>query len=270
MTSFPQILIPVDLHKVMRQLPTVTEFPELPPEPPEAEPQPTSLVKSAIAIIIFMSVIGIIGSRIDPRLLIVLLLAGLIVILLQTIIQLRTYKTRLRNYAAAKESYFELLEVYSRQESKYQQEIAITRTSDRLIQFRLPSILQILKRTDTNIAQISDLIEPEHFESLLGFSTALEKAFPNQIYEGVILNIPGFDYLFTPNFTYINKQVNLYIAILIDTAMDRQEQEICDRFLLKSGWLIVRFTEPQVTSDPDRCCRVITKLVDDVLGGFIA
>jgi len=86
------------------------------------------------------------------------------------------------------------------------------------------------------------------------------------IYEGVILNIPGFDYLFTPNFTYINKQVNLYIAIMIDTAMDKQEQEICDRFLMKSGWLIVRFTESQVTGNPDNCCKVIAKLVNDILG----
>jgi hypothetical protein len=268
------ILIPVELQKAMRELPPVAQFEESSPIPPPPSPEPVNLWQGAIAIIILMVVVGLISRFINPGLTILLLILGLGLIIGRMQIQYMTYKTRLHDHTALTEAYFLLLITYSRKQSDREQRIALTRTSDRLKEFRQPKILEILGKTNNKIAQKSlvgdKLISLEDRSTFAkGLRSSLNNGTPeNLLQQGITIQIPGFNYVFIPDFTYIDPATNLHISISITVPSDKankEYQDICNSYLLKSGWIVCNFTSIEATDNPDRCIHAITDLIDELI-----
>jgi hypothetical protein len=268
------ILIPVELQKAMRELPPVAQFEESTPIPPPPSPEPVNIWQGAIAIIILMVVVGLIGSFINSGLTVLPLILGLGLIIGRMQIQYMTYKTRLRDHTALTEAYFLLLTTYSRKQSEYEQDIALTRTSDRLKEFRQAKILEILSKTNDKIAQKS-LVGDKliNFEDRSPFAIGLKSSLGDRtskdnLQQGITIQIPGFNYVFIPDFTYIDASTNLHISISVIVPSDKSNKEyedICNSFLLKSGWIICNFNSTEVAENPDRCIHAITDLIDELI-----
>lgn len=271
------ILIPVQLKKAMNELPPTPLFEEFTPIPPPPSPEPVSLIRGAIAIILLMAGVGFVSNFINRIFGLILLLVGLGIIIWQMQVQYITYKSRLDDHTTLTENYFLLLESYSRKQGEHEQKIAISRTGDRLKEFRSSKILEILSQTKSQIAQKA-LIRDKliNFEDNSEFAKSLKASLnegkmnmtENRLHQGITIQIPAFDYTFIPDFTYIDPTTNLHIAITIAVRSDKtskEYQEICNTFLLKSGWIICNFNSDEILDYPDRCIKTIGNLIDDLL-----
>lgn len=261
------ILIPVQLQKAMREFPPISQFDESLPKSPPPSPEPVNLIQGAIAIVGLMLILGLLGNFIPPIVIIISLIVGLGVILWKMQMQYVTYKSRLRDHAGLTENYFLLLTTYSRKESEHEQKIALTRTDEKLKAYRQPKILEILSKTKGEIAQkaiagnnsvISD--------QLTVFGKSLKKSLGDRLQPSITIQIPAFNFRFSPDFTYINPATNLHLAIAISEIdqTSKEQQNICNSFLLKSGWIVARFTPQEVLENPDRCVQSIVKLIDEL------
>ena len=293
-----QIQIPVQLQKAMRELPPIPPFNESLPTPPK----PLNLIRDAIVITGLMILVGYIYIKLQPlpqpmvndllSLLVmlflplinflilgfkILLLAGLFLILGPIY---KIYQSRLRDHSVLTESYFELLESYSHRQSEYEQKIFLSQTSDRLREFRSPRILKILRSTNTEIIQkipvgdipeselvITDKIKNEPFI----FSKSLKKSLKDNLHYGITVQTPEFNYIFRPDFTYINLDTNLHLAIAISEQLGKnsdknikEQQNICHTFLLKSGWIVANLNPNEVLDQPDQCAQAITNLIQEL------
>jgi len=88
----------------------------------------------------------------------------------------------------------------------------------------------------------------------------------DRLQTGIAIQIPGFNFRFSPDFTYIDPATNLHLAISISKIdqTTKDEQNICNSFLLKSGWIVARFTPQEVIENPDRCVKSIVNLIDEL------
>jgi len=263
------ILIPVELQKAMVELPPIPRFAESSPIPPPPTPEPVNLWQGAITIIILMIVVGFISRFINSGLTIFLLILGLGLIIGRMQVQYITYKTRQQDHTALTEAYFLLLTTYSHKQSEHEQDIALTRTSDRLKEFRQPKILEILTKTNPKIAQKS-LVGDKliNFDDHSLFAQGLRSKLDNRLQQGITIQIPGFNYVFIPDFTYIDASTNLHISLSITVPSDKaskEYQDICNSYLLKSGWIVCNFNSLEVAENPDRCIQDITDLIDTLI-----
>jgi hypothetical protein len=262
------ILIPVQLQKAMRELPPIPQFAESLPKPPPPSPEPVNLIQGAIAIIGLMFILGVLGNFIPPIWIILLLIVGLGVILWQMQVQYITFKSRLRDHAGLTENYFLLLTTYSRKESEHEQKIALTLTDQSLKAYRQPKILKILSKTNGEIGQkalTGDSLKIS--DQLTTFGKDLKKSLGDRLHQSITIQIPAFNFRFSPDFTYINPATNLHLAIAISEVSDqtsKEQQNICNSFLLKSGWIVAHFTPQEVLENPDRYVKSIVKLVDEL------
>lgn len=262
------ILIPVQLQRAMQELPPPPPFEEFLPIPPPPSPEPVNLIRGAIAIIVLMAGVGFISNFIPAFVGVLILLIGLGAIIWQMQMQYVTYKSRLRDHGALTENYFLLLTNYSRKQSEHEQKIALSRTGDRLKAYRQSKILEILNKTNAQIAQKAlksdDIFEYVEDERSL-FSKKLKQALSKNLYQGITIHIPGFNYTFAPKFTYINPDSHLHIAITPETDQILPElQTFCQDYLLKAGWIVINFTSVDLTQQPDRCIQEITNLIAEL------
>lgn len=270
------ILIPVPLKKAMYELPPVPEFTEFTPLPPPPPPEPVNLIRGVIFIILVMAGVGFASNFINPVFVLILLLVGLGIVIWQMQVQYVTFKSRLNDHTALTENYFLLLENYSRKQSEHEQNIAFSRTGDLLKEFRAVKIKEILHQTKGQIAQkalIGDKLI--NFDDNSEFARGLKKSLgkgknadESRLHQGITIQIPVFDYTFIPDFTYIDPTSNLHIAITISVPSDKtskEYQEICDTYLLKSGWIICNFGSEEILDDPERCVEAIARLIDELL-----
>lgn len=279
------ILIPVQLQKVMGELPPLPTFEEFLPTPPPPSPESVNLIRGVIAITGLMILVGF-TNTLSPIIGAIVLPIGLFLILGQMFIQYKNYQNRLRDHTALTESYFLLLESYFRKQGKHEQKIAVTRTSDRLREFRSPKILEILRSTNTEIIQkiltgdtpelesklvisdqITDKITDEPSQFTPQFTKSLKTSLRDNLHQGITIQIPGFNYIFSPDFTYIDPISNLHLAIAITEPSNpstKELQNICNSFLLKSGWIIANFTPTEVVDKPNQCLQAITNLIGEL------
>ncbi|AFY72603.1 hypothetical protein Syn7502_00443 [Synechococcus sp. PCC 7502] len=270
------IQIPIPIQKVMRELPPVFTFAEVPPTPPPAAPEPVNIIQGAIAIISLMAVVGFVGNFINPGFIVIILLFGLGTIIWRLQIQYLTYKSRLRDHTALTENYFILLASYSRRHSEHEQKNAQTRTAEYLRVFRQPKILEVLKSTNGKIAQKA-LAANENTDTEISsndssaFAQALNhklsKHLSKNFYRGVTIPIPGFNYIYSPEFTYIDPVSNLHLAIAIDEPNDpilKEQQKISHTYLLNSGWIVVSFNLAEVIDQPQQCLQAVTDLISEL------
>jgi hypothetical protein len=275
MSQFPIILIPIEVLRVLRELPAVQKFQERLPKYTGVEPQPVNTWGLIWEVSILMMLAGAL-SWLNRILGTVILLIGFVAIFFQIRLQIVSYNQRQRDYSARTESYFKSLIAYSKKESQHQQAIALSQSPEKLAEFRRPLLLQALSHT----AQIPDPITSKLTialtteDSAYELVEALNHYFPDRIYMDIKLNLPVQDQPYSPLLTYCDRTTNLCIAIEVDAPCDRdrnpthykdswQDQKI-NESLVKLGWLVVRFSSDQASKMPRSCCKTIAKLIYDL------
>ena len=89
------------------------------------------------------------------------------------------------------------------------------------------------------------------------------------------IEIPDFDYPYTPDFAYING--SLYIDIEIDEpyvykskqpyhCLYDSKESNRNGFFLSRNWLVIRFAEEQVCRYPESCCKVVAQVISNMTG----
>lgn len=109
------------------------------------------------------------------------------------------------------------------------------------------------------------------------FKAYLDRYFPGKIRQGFKIPIPGYEIPYSADFTYVNKAFNIYIDIEIDEPYyykDKSPTHCCDddkdkirnMFFLKGNWIVIRFAEEQVVCYPNRCCKLMAKIIATLTG----
>ncbi len=104
------------------------------------------------------------------------------------------------------------------------------------------------------------------------FQLYLDKYFPGKIVTKAALSHSGCQDIYVPEFAYIDRVTHLHINLEIDEpyiSTTRRpihclgDQSDGDRndFFLEKGWIVIRFSEAQVMTQPEACCKVIAREV---------
>ena len=107
------------------------------------------------------------------------------------------------------------------------------------------------------------------------FLNELQKAdLPISISVDKHLSILGRTLPYEPDFVLYDKGLNLYIDVEIDEPYDGYSRtpthisngtdRIRDQFFIDSGWVVIRFTEHQIHTDPTGCVSTIRYIVDSL------
>ncbi|APB35208.1 hypothetical protein GlitD10_2864 [Gloeomargarita lithophora Alchichica-D10] len=99
--------------------------------------------------------------------------------------------------------------------------------------------------------------------------------FPGMIHSNLALGDPIKTQKrpYYPDFTYINKTLNLYLDIEIDEPYFYSDNRLKphhikdekrNEFFLAAGWVVVRFSEYQVVTQPKSCCKYIAETIAQV------
>jgi len=88
------------------------------------------------------------------------------------------------------------------------------------------------------------------------------------------LSILGRSLPYEPDFVLYDKDLNLYIDVEIDepydgysrtpTHISNGSDRIRDQFFIDSGWVVIRFTEHQIHTNPNGCVSTIKYIVDSL------
>jgi nucleoid DNA-binding protein len=89
------------------------------------------------------------------------------------------------------------------------------------------------------------------------------------------LSVPGRTFPYEPDFVLYKHELGLYIDLEIDEPYDGFSRilthvkdgadDIRDRFFVESGWIVVRFAEHQIHTNPDGCIRFIRHIINAIL-----
>jgi hypothetical protein len=108
------------------------------------------------------------------------------------------------------------------------------------------------------------------------FASFLKKWFLNEVYDNLAVEDSYETY--EPDFTFKSSTTNLHIDIEIDEPyilgtltpihyLDDNGISIDikrDEYFVESNWLVIRFSEEQITISPDECCHVIAKIIFEI------
>ena len=199
-----------------------------------------------------------------------ILIVGTIAIVLRVRLQFQTYKKRSQQYQATLQRYLLQLESYSREEVKYQSELAIAHSPEKVIGFRQHQYRNLFKKLSLNASEITGAIAltPDSHSldpSIYNFGTNLQKYLSGTIYQGVNLSIPNINEHWTPALVYVDLELNAHIAIeIVSPSQDGVaiSNDLRDRFLMNAGWIIIKFSQEQISGDSSACCREFAKLLD--------
>ncbi len=264
MSHFPFILIPRSIEQVRLAQPPSPPAP-LEPNKPGAQPDKyyfTVLIIEAIAAVLFLSKVPVI------------LLIALGAIAYQAWNQSKTYPQRLQEFRNTVAAHSKAMQDYERAKRDYEKEVAESRSPGKVAVFQYNLLLQVLQQTIPNDGDRSTATEGAS-EKLL--SDRLSKYFPNKIHTGLTLSIPDFDYPYTPDMAYIDRNLNLYIDIEVDEPyayktgepthfLDYWKDSKRNNFFLNKGWLVIRFSEEQVVCLTDSCCKTVAGAIAQITG----
>ena len=260
------ILIPNAIRQAKTaQLPTFNP-PNLPiPQYPGDAPKrinTTLIVAETIVTVILSSVVdNIVAGNLGTT----LLIGGLSAIAAQTWRQFTTFSRRKQKYHREIADYRQDKQKRERQKrSHYQQKQAA---------FQRDSVLEALSKT---IPHDGDRSEAYPGDSEAKFYSYLKKYFGNNIHTKLTLDIRNFQHPYSPDFTYIDHRINLYVDVEIDepySYKDKKRKPIHyigldakrDRFFLEKGWIIIRFSEEQIVCYPESCCKVIAETISSLV-----
>lgn len=284
MSDFPIVLIPDAIQHTRMAQPPASPPPSLavpshPGNPPQKVNKISIGIQSAIAIVLSFIIGNIASSNLIGTL---LLMSGLCAI------AFRTWQ-QFNNYSQRKKKYQEEIAVYKRKQEDnerkkrlhYEQDQA-AKTPEKIAEFRYELLLNLLSQTISPDGQESSA--PEGYSERY-FCDYLVRFFPNNIYTKLTLNIPDFPYPYSPDFAYIDSNINLHLDIEIDEPyaykssevthyLAAQKDERRNIFFLDRGWIIIRFSEEQIVRYPDSCCKTVAQTIayllnnDSILSQF--
>ena len=274
MRQFPVILIPPEVQRIALSKPVAPEFnPKLPTLPASASPDPIDTQEALSftgGLILIVAIVAFLAKELS----IMILIVGTIAIVLRVRLQFQTYKKRSQQYQASLQRYLLQLESYSREEVKYQNELAIAHSPEKVIGFRQHQYRNLFKKLSLNASEIGSeitsaiaLSTDSHSldPSIYNFGTNLQKYLSGTIYQGVNLSIPNINEHWTPALVYVDLDLNAHIAIeIVSPSQDRVaiSNDLRDRFLVNSGWIIIKFSQGQIAENPADCCKEFAKLLD--------
>ncbi len=268
MRQFPVILIPPEVQRIAQSKPVATKFnAKFPTVPAAGSPDPID-TQEALSLTGGLMFLVFLISLVAMPLAMTILIVGTIAIVLRVRFQFQSYKKRSENYQAIFQRYLVQLESYSREEVKYQNELAIAYSPEKILGFRHQQYRNFFKKLSFNISEISGAIAlstDSHSldSSIYDFGINLQKYLSGTIYQGVNLSIPNLNEHWTPALVYVDSELNAHIAIEI-ISPDRVaiSNDLCDRFLVNAGWITIKFSQEQISEDVSACCREFAKLLD--------
>ncbi len=278
MRQFPVILIPPEVQRIAQSKPVAPNFNvSLPSVPAYRQPTPIH-IQEALALTFGLTVVVSIITLFAKELGIILLIVGTIAIVIRIKYQFETYKRRYQKHQETFQRYLTKLEAYSREEIKYQQELAIAHAPERILEFRHQQFRKFFAKLsphDKAIA-LSEVMNPlldakptdeQTIEGVIYyFGITLQQHLTGTIYQGVNLHIPSINYDWSPALTYIDPELNAHIAIEINLASDNaavmMRNDLAERFLVDSGWIIIKFAQEQILHNSAECCKEFAKLLD--------
>lgn len=140
------------------------------------------------------------------------------------------------------------------------------------------SLAQKLKLyLDDNCSQGVEKEEAQKGVSEAFFASYLKQYFGDCYTGSQYFQIPNFKYGYTTDFALIEPQSKLAIDIEIDEPYDGKSKkphhcqdvnkdERRNQFFNERGWVVIRFSELQVVSQPESCCRAIALLITQLTG----
>ena len=278
MRQFPIILIPPEVQRIAQSKPDAPKFDvEIPSVPAFRQPKPIH-IQEALGLTCGLVVVVALVTAIAKELGIILLLVGTVAIIVRVKYQFQTYKKREKRHQDTLQRYLAKFEAYSHQEIRYQRELAIAHAPDRILEFRhqqyrdffakMPDYdgAKSLKAGSNPLGKIEPTDAQETEGVIYYFGVTLQQYLKGTLYQGIKLFIPSIDYDWSPALVYVDPEINLHIAIEItvpsDNAAIMMRDDLAERFLVDSGWLIVKFSQEQIFQSSMQCCKEFAKLLD--------
>ncbi len=107
------------------------------------------------------------------------------------------------------------------------------------------------------------------------FLQYLNRYFGGAIRQGEELSVPGAKYKYSTDFSFIDAETGLRIDIEIDEPYEGRSKQPhhCrddyrdtnrNKFFLSANWVVIRFSEEQISRYPDSCCRAIAAAISEI------
>jgi hypothetical protein len=215
MAEYPIILIPDAIEKARLAQPPIPDpsnlpIPVYPGDAPKRINKTLIGVETAAVIVPSVAIAKIDGGGLAGML---FFLAGFSAIAAQTWRQLITFRKKKKKHQYKIAVYRQNKKEYERQKLLYYEQTQIAKSPQKIAEFRYKLLLNILSQT---IPHDGNKSSAKKGTSEANFSAYLQRYFDSKIYTELTLNIPNFEHSYTPDFTYIDPELNLYIDIEID------------------------------------------------------
>ena len=267
MRQFSLVLIPPEVQRIALSKPVAPKFDKpFPTSPSQQQPAPIQ-IQEAIGLSLGLIAVVVVVTPIANALGGILLIVGTVAIVIRIRLQFLTYKRRYQDYQITLQNYFTKLESYSQEEVRYQQKLAITHSPERIIEFRQHQFQKFFAKMHPNEKAIALTKNSNAIEKIIcDFGIELQEHLSGTLYHSVKIHIPSINYDWTPALTYIDTVTNAHIAIEIDelseNAAGSTQNDLADRFLVNSGWIIIKFSRSQILQSSAECCQEFMKLLD--------
>jgi hypothetical protein len=256
MSQYPITHLPQNIKEALSKQPTKPIFKENYPLKP-TEPQPINVSLLSVGTVLVIAVTLTLSS-VGIELALGFLSLGSLAIFALAQQQRYSFAKRHRDY--------------QEQLRKYEQKVAESHKPENVEEYRRQEVRRALNQT---IPHNTKCKGARKGKSEPKFEQHLNHYFPRQIYTHLALIIPNFKCPYTADFTYIDKEIKLFIDIEIDEPYIYNTREpihyigywkdqIRNDFFNNKGWIVIRFSEEQVVRYPDSCCKFIAQQIAEI------
>lgn len=271
MSQYPIIKIPHKVENVQSALPPVPSFSVIKPHEPGAAPRRIYYKLTAIESI-FAVIISFIVSQAASIPSWITLMLAMGVITGHVWYQAKTYPERKKEHNEEVANYPIKVKEFEIKETEHWELVKTLKTPERIAEFRYKLLLEILSQTIPNDGDKSIAITNPR-ERI--FRNELKQYFSNRIYTGLTLTIPDFPHPYTPDFAYIDQEINLYIDIELDEPyvyhtgqpthfLGYWKDSKRNSYFLRKGWIVIRFSEEQIAKYPKSCIKSIATVISEI------
>ena len=258
MSQYPITHLPQNIKEALSKQPTKPNFKENYPLKP-TEPQPINVSLLSVGTVLVIAVTLTLSS-VGIELALGFLSLGSLAIFALAQQQRYSFAKRHRDY--------------QEQLRNYEQKVAESQKPENVEEYRRQEVRRALNQTIPNHTKDTGARKGK---SEAKFEQYLNRYFPRQIYTDLALRIPNFKRPYTADFTYIDKEIKLFIDIEIDEPYIYNTREpihyigywkdkIRNDFFNNKGWIVIRFSEEQVVRYPDSCCKFIAQQIAEITG----
>jgi hypothetical protein len=275
MSTFPIFLVPDRILRAKNAMPIVPLFSAIAPNKPSSPPQPYD----TNALITYATI----GFAVSVIFVFINLVLGAVTGLLSMAAIAYAAWTMNQSFPQRKREHDDYVRQYPSLEKQYQaakinhsEEVAKINSPENIARYQQEQLLLAFRQT-----------EPHDGEN----STAQEGFLENKLYAHLNHHFRGRIHrrltstnqfkppynLYSPDFTYIDRSLSLYIDIEIDepyvhgtvtpTHFEGASKDIKrNNHFLAKNWLVIRFAEEQVARCPQSCCKAIAQIIAEVIG----